>query len=279
MGELGSWNAKNFAELAEQVKATLVSLVPSQVFDLVAQSLIAPSSLRAIVVGGGALTADLYAAARNLGWPVLPSYGLTECGSQVATASPIEQNKKSGSGFDLPPVFLLPHVRVESDGILPLKIQSPSLLTGLVNLDEGDGIFVDPKIDGWFETEDFATVQLVAGRPALLLQGRGPDFVKIGGESVSLSQLEAKLESVRIEINYSWDVALVAVDDSRLGSVIRLLAAPAPAAARQQLLDAYAARVLPYERIRKVVEVEQIPRSSLRKLLRLEAKRLAGTSS
>ena len=39
------------------------------------------------MTGGGALDPSLYKQARDLGWPLLPSYGLTECGSQVATAS------------------------------------------------------------------------------------------------------------------------------------------------------------------------------------------------
>jgi o-succinylbenzoate---CoA ligase len=69
---------------------TLASLVPAQVTDLVRDRVEAPPSLRAVVVGGGALSEELYAAARALGWPLLPSYGMTECCSQVATATPEE---------------------------------------------------------------------------------------------------------------------------------------------------------------------------------------------
>ena len=36
--------------------------------------------------GGGAVSDELYRDARALGWRVLPSYGMTECCSQVATA-------------------------------------------------------------------------------------------------------------------------------------------------------------------------------------------------
>ena len=48
----------------------------------------APVDLRAVVVGGGRLEETAGRAARELGWPVLASYGLTEAGSQVATQSP-----------------------------------------------------------------------------------------------------------------------------------------------------------------------------------------------
>ena len=63
------------------------SLVPAQVLDLVRAGLRPPPVLRAIVVGGGAISAELYRDARALGWPVLPSYGMTECCSQIATAT------------------------------------------------------------------------------------------------------------------------------------------------------------------------------------------------
>jgi len=80
------WDAERFvAELAAN-GGTHTSLVPTQVFDLVQARLVCPDGLRAVVVGGGALELGVGRTARALGWPVLQSYGLTEAGSQVATA-------------------------------------------------------------------------------------------------------------------------------------------------------------------------------------------------
>src|SRR5687768_11733428 len=53
---------------------SLASLVPAQVADLVRLGVRAPRSIRAVIVGGGALGTGLYAQAGELGWPVLPSY-------------------------------------------------------------------------------------------------------------------------------------------------------------------------------------------------------------
>ena len=232
-----SWDAEAFAAANE---ITLASLVPAQVTDLIRKELGPPRRLRAIVVGGGAVAPDLYAAARERGWPVLPSYGMTECCSQVATAR-----------IDSPELELLDHVeaRVEADG--RLAIRSTSLLSGYATPDG----FVDPRVDGWFVTEDFGAV---AGR-IVRVEGRRSDFVKIGGEAVDLSRLD------RILAGLGADAAVVAIPDERLGSVIGLAVASGDAAA---VASAFNERVFPYERARQVRKVAEIPRTSLGKLIR-----------
>ena len=81
------WDAQKFTAFCEAEKVTLASLVPTQVYDLVKAGLEAPPTLRAIVVGGGALPTaeDVGPRAIALGWPLLQSYGMTEACSQIAT--------------------------------------------------------------------------------------------------------------------------------------------------------------------------------------------------
>ncbi len=50
------WSPERFVARCRQENITLASLVPTQVFDLARAGLEAPSSLRAIVVGGGSLS-------------------------------------------------------------------------------------------------------------------------------------------------------------------------------------------------------------------------------
>lgn len=233
------WEARRFASMED---VTLASLVPAQVVDLVRASLRAPSSLRAIVVGGGALAADVYVEARELGWPLLPSYGMTECCSQVATAMP-----------DSPELMLLDHfeARVEDDGRLAFR--GESLLTGYAT----DAGFVDPKVDGWFVGEDRGEID---GR-VLRVHGRAGEFVKIGGESVELARLD------RILAEISGDAAVVALLDDRLGHVIHLAVAGDDGV---RVAEEFNARVLPFERAREVHRVDAIPRTPLGKLRRAE---------
>ena len=219
---------------------TLASLVPAQVSDLVRDSVVPPRSLRAVVVGGGALAEDLDRRGRELGWPLLPSYGMTECCSQVATAT-LESRE----------LVLLDHIeaRIESDGRLALR--SEALLTGYGT----EGGFVDPKVDGWLITEDIAALE---GR-VLRVEGRRGDFVKIGGESVDLSRLD------RILAGLGADAAVFAVPDARLGHVIGLAVASGD---EDAIAASFNERVFPFERIRRIVRVETIPRTPLGKIVR-----------
>jgi O-succinylbenzoic acid--CoA ligase len=236
------WNAH---ELASNRDVTLASLVPAQVSDLVQLQLTAPPQLRAIVVGGGALPQALYEAGRALGWPLLPSYGMTETCSQVATAT-----------LASPELVLLDHAeaRTEEDGRLAFR--SSSLLTAYAT----DSGLIDPKTaGGWFITEDLGSLE---GR-FLHVEGRRGDFVKIGGESVDLARLDVLLASIA-----GPRAAVVAMPDARLGHVIHLAI---ESAADVDLIAAeFNARVHPFERARAVHQVASIPRSSLGKLLRKE---------
>jgi O-succinylbenzoic acid--CoA ligase len=219
---------------------TLASLVPAQVVDLIREQRAAPRSMRAVVVGGGALSDELYRDGCALGWPLLPSYGLTECCSQVATAQ-----------GDSPELLLLDHIeaRIDADGRLALR--SEALLTGYAT----ESGFADPKVDGWFLTEDLATID----GHVLRVQGRSGDFVKIGGESVDLSRLD------RILASLGADAAVIAVPDQRLGHVIALAIASGDADA---ITAAFNERVLPFERARSVRRVAEIPRTALGKIVR-----------
>jgi O-succinylbenzoic acid--CoA ligase len=56
-----AWDPEAFVATCEREHVTLASLVPAQVRDVLGRR--APATLRAIVVGGGALAPELYAAA------------------------------------------------------------------------------------------------------------------------------------------------------------------------------------------------------------------------
>jgi O-succinylbenzoic acid--CoA ligase len=230
---------------------TLASLVPAQVSDLVRDRIVAPRSLRAAVVGGGALSEELYRDARGLGWPLLPSYGMTECCSQMATARNASVPAPGRTASTPPDLVLLDHIeaRIEPDGRLALR--SEALLTGYAT-EEG---FVDPKVNGWFVTEDIAALE---GR-VLRVEGRRGDFVKIGGESVDLSRLDLILATL------GADAAVFPIPDERLGHVIALAVASGDAEA---IAAAFNERVLPFERARRIVCVPEIPRTPLGKIMR-----------
>ncbi|HSN68024.1 MAG TPA: AMP-binding protein [Thermoanaerobaculia bacterium] len=259
---LDRWNAQAFAELAGEKGVTLTALVPAQVADLVAADARAPRALRAIVVGGGALDPRLYRDARTRGWPLLPSYGLTEACSQVATAT-----LASLADAAFPDLEVLPHLDVRiADGRLALR--GASLLTGYGLEEDGAARFDDPKVNGWFISEDAAEIEERAGRTTLRPLGRSSDFIKIGGESSSLARLQEIAE--RAARARGADAAVVAVPDARLGTVVHLAVSDAGIA--DEIRRAFDEKVLPFERAR-AVHVTPIPRSPLGKLQREELRK------
>ncbi|MBN2491361.1 MAG: AMP-binding protein [Planctomycetes bacterium] len=266
----GTWSARAFARRVAAERATLSALVPAQVDDLVRERLPAPPSLRAVVVGGGAVPAALHGRARVLGWPLLPSYGATELCSQIATA-PLASLDSDAP----PPLALLSHIEAEVAAGGFLRFRSAALFTGYARPDAGDesrGALHDPKVDGWWTSEDRGEL----GGGCLVVEGRGADFLKIGGESTSLGRLEAVLADARRACAFDADATLLAMADDRLGHAVVLLhdaPSDAPAAA---LVAAFNARVLPFERIRSIHRLASLPRSPLGKLLPAEARRRLG---
>lgn len=248
--QCGAWDAVNFARMAESCGATLASLVPAQVHDLVRLHVAAPAALRAVIVGGAALDESLCARARALGWPLLASYGLTEACSQVATASP------GSAGFEWLP--LLPHVeaRVDNDGLLTLR--SDSLLTGWMIFDgEGAARWEDSKVSGWYRTSDRAELR---GR-LLRVLGRSDDLLKIRGELVDVASLERALQA-RVMSGF---VCLRSEPDPRNGFVLRVIAENADAADEA---SAAAVDVFPPFARPESVEVGKIPRTASGKIAR-----------
>jgi O-succinylbenzoic acid--CoA ligase len=277
------WSVASFLTEVASSRATVISLVPTQVYDLVLYfeqtGQRAPSSVRAVIVGGGRLDAQLLARARAAGWPCLVSYGMTECCSQVATARTADDAR----------LFALDHanVRIAENG--RIEIQSDALLTGYVRPSSHE-LFEhnDPKREGWFATEDFGALE---SDGSLSVLGRSSEFVKISGENVSLVRLEQKFAAVRDQIFQShshvsfqpvkqndgrdkFDFALFAVDDDRLGAKIAVLTNAQTLELHQRCIEEFNQSVMPFERARLNLRVAEIPRSPLGKLLLAEARAL-----
>jgi O-succinylbenzoic acid--CoA ligase len=253
-----NWDPSRYCDFLCHHNATLTSLVPAQVYDLVKLEKKAPEALRAIIVGGGILSEEIYTKAIQLGWKLLPSYGLTECASQVATVSPNDRLT-----FPFPKATLLPHIQAYINSTGRLTLKSPSLLTLYAIKNENGVEFIDPKKDGWFETDDLGELE---GR-TLKIKGRQSHFIKIGGESVDLLRLQRILEEIKALCPFAYDMALAPIPDGRLGSVIHLAVAAIPDKVIDDIVAIYQNKVLPFEKIKQIHYIDAIPRSDLGKLI------------
>lgn len=248
-----AWNALDFYNILERENITLASLVPTQVYDLVQENISAPTKLRAVVIGGAALAPELYLAARKLGWPLLPSFGMTECCSQVATAS-----LESLQHNTFPLLKILPHVDLRLNAEACVEVKSDALATMVVRLNDGAVEILDPRVDGYWPTRD--QVELKDGYLRFLQ--RLDDVVKIAGEQVSL----ARLNNVLRTFIGTEDQVLVATPSERWGSQVDLVTTKSQFAQLEPMLEKYNQQVLPLERIQNIYFLEALPRTELGKI-------------
>jgi O-succinylbenzoic acid--CoA ligase len=237
------WDPKAWATLVQEKRGSLASLVPTQLWDLVNQKIEPIASLRALLIGGAPLSPELYSRAKEAGWPLMPTYGMTEMCSQIATAT-----------LDTPELKLLPHVEAKISPSGRLILKSAALLTGYLTPE-----FSDPKVEGWFETED----RVALSNGLLTPLGRTRDVIKIQGELVNLYQLERLLDQLKERLGISAETALVAKPDDRAGFHIHLYHTPYEIA---PLIDLYNAQVAPFSRIKEAKELPEFPKTPLGKI-------------
>lgn len=173
-----------------------------------------PSSVRAVLVGGGPVPEDLLVRARDRGLPVLQTYGLTEAASQVATLSDADALRKLGSaGHPLP----VTTVRTEVDGrpaqaneVGEILVSGPTVTPGYLNRPEATA---DTLRDGWLHTGDLGYLD---DEGYLYVSDRRDDLIVTGGENVYPAEVEAILTSHPAVI----EAAIVGVEDAQWGRVV-----------------------------------------------------------
>lgn len=174
------FDSKRFVEVVERDGVTIASLVPTQLTRLLKESARVPSTLRAVLVGGANLPPSVSDAALERGWPILPTYGLTETCGQVATACPGQSSRDDFIGPALDDVGL--EIREGR-----IAIRSPTLFTRYV---------ADPfvKKGEWFLTGDCGEID---HRGFLRVLGRADDIINSGGCKIAPAEVENALMRVK----------------------------------------------------------------------------------
>jgi O-succinylbenzoic acid--CoA ligase len=260
-----NWSAKDFQSLVSQKKITHTSLVPTQIFDLVEQKLRAPSTLRAVLVGGGPLDWVLCDQAKTLGWPLLPGFGMTETSALCAGASLDSVQQVGPQDF-----FVLPHIQVRCDERQMLEVQGPSVLKAWAQIQAGKWFYQSVPQGSWWKTQDRVNLSPSQGSTSKIVLrplGRDSDFVKIKGEGVSIANLRNRLQQMFQDLGRDklFSVSLQMQVHPRSGAELVLVYEKNVKDA-QVLAEKFNQQVLAFERISKLCEVEKIPRNTLGKI-------------
>ncbi len=260
LAQPGSFEPATFAASLVRQGITLASLVPTMLYRLLRQrpALVPAPSLRAVLVGGAAAPASLMAEARQVGWPVLATYGSTETCSQVATerlSEPLSETGGCGPPLAGTELRLGPCNRIE--------VRGDSLMTAY--FPSGARPFSD---DGWLITADAGRLDSNGGLHVL---GRLDDVIISGGENIHPEEIEAAL----LEHPGIAAAVVCGVDDSEWGQRVEaLLVANADPLAEEQLRQHLRHRLAAFKQPRRIQWVAELPQTAAGKVSRRLAARL-----
>jgi len=238
---------------------THLSLVPamlSRLLDLATAP--PPPGLRHVLVGGAALGSELAARAAEQGWPIQPTYGMSEMASQVATLPALPRPWPPGLvGSPIPGAELA----LTPDG--RLKVRGPMMMAGYANpgLTPGDGLE-----DGWFVTSDLAEIGATG---QLTIRGRGDEVIVSGGKKI----LPGMVEEALANCPGIDDVAVTGTPDPVWGAVVTAIVRGE--ASGERILHWCRENVSPLLRPRRVIKVAALPCLSNGKPDRVALRRLA----
>lgn len=154
-------------------------------------------SAKAVLVGGAALSTQLYEKAKSAGINVITTYGMTEtCGGCIYDGSPLE-------GVE---------VKVGTDS--RIAIRGTVLAHTYIG---AETLWETVFKDGWFMTNDSGHF----AHDKLIVDGRLDDVIISGGENISLSAIESALHAHFPHKTF----AAFAINDAEWGQALHLAVA------------------------------------------------------
>jgi o-succinylbenzoate---CoA ligase len=248
------FHAEAVAADLRRYPVTHISLVPAMLARLLEIGVAPPASLRHVMIGGAALSQSLYDKATAAGWPLNPSYGMSETAAQIATWTPADGPWHEGLvGRPLGNN----EFALTADG--RIRIRGPQVMAGYL---DGDGI----DADGWLTTGDLGKID-AKGR--LTVTGRADDMLISGGRNVHPLEVESCLAAcpgIR-------DVAVTGLPDKVWGDLI--VALVVGEATAQGIADWCRPRLPGAAQPRRVVHLANLPRNATGKLERSRLRQLA----
>lgn len=239
------WDVSRFHETCTKESVTWAPLVPTQLYDIVSNKFSAPTGMRGVLVGGGALSETLKDEAYGLGWEVFETYGMTETCSQIATAQASAGEMEILCGWKF---------RVSEQKTL--EVTGDALYSFTASATDHGVVFITRERE-WFDTGDVVKVE----NSQLKVKGRRDQMVKILGERVLLDELRSTFTDLLPDVV----ATIVSIEDGRKGAILVGVIEGEIDTETQLAYDAFQEVVLPFERLTKLVTVSKIPRTGIGK--------------
>jgi len=236
-----------------------------------------PTTLRAVLAGGGPVPRSLLERAAALRAPVVQTYGLTETASQVATLAPSDALQHIGSAGRVLYPNEIRIVANEGDASAneagEILVRGPVVMAGYHGRPDDTARAVR---DGWLHTGDLGYFD---NEGYLHVLDRRDDLIITGGENVYPAEVEAALLGVAGVV----EAGVIGVADAEWGqrviAIVRLDADAPPDIAdrlRSRCRDRLAAYKVPREI--RIVDVP-LPRTASGQLQRIMLRERAASLS
>jgi long-chain acyl-CoA synthetase len=234
-----------------------------------------PKHLRASAAGGMALHESVSTQWREVtGTPIVEGYGLTES-SPVLTFNPLNGNGKDGTiGIPVPSTDVKcvdekgKEVALGEPGEIIAK--GPQIMLGYWQLPKETASTLK---DGWLYTGDIAQMD---SDGYFTIVDRKKDMILVSGFNVYPNEVEEKIAAVA----GVQEVGVVGVPDDKTGeSVVAYVVTVHPAATEEQIMAYCRDQLSAYKVPKKIVFVEELPKSPIGKILRRELRTLAISES
>ncbi len=223
---------------------THLSLVPPMLLRLLDAGVTPPRSLRCVLVGGAALTQALFDRAVATGWPICPTYGMTEtCAQATVNLRPGINWREGDVGCPLPGV----QIACTNDG--RLRIATPARMAGYLG-ETGE----TPE---WLSTNDLGDVD---DSGHVHVNGRADDVLISAGVNVQPLDVESRLAACPGVL----EAAVTGLSDAVWGQII---AVAFEGALTEDALALWCRAHLPTaSRPRRFLRVNGLPRTASGKL-------------
>lgn len=252
-------------------KPTLVSLVSSQMSEVLNNNIHPNSNLRHVLLGGGLIDSSIMEEALIKGWKVSKVYGSTETSSFVTVLSPEEfKLKPTSSGKPTPPneIFIYDEDRNELPNNIEgeIVVKSPDVFKGYWN----DEIATRNKLfNGLYFSGDYGCKD---SDGYLYIINRRSDMIVTGGENVNPHEVEKTI----LQFSLVKEVCVLGIEDVTWGQKVVAVIVPKLKEEfvfddlREFLKDKIASFKIPKE----IFFMDELPKTELGKIKRENLRKL-----
>jgi o-succinylbenzoate---CoA ligase len=253
-------------EAASLVPTMLIRVLEDPIFQI-------HPGIKAILLGGGPISAELIDKAARRGLPIVASYGMTETCAQIC-ANPIGRAggtyyPKTSAGAVFEPNEI--QIRDENGKILPpieeglIWLRGPQVFDGYLESDKDEQPFDD---SGWFNTGDYGHINRYGH---LFVSSRRTDRIVTGGENVSPVQVEQAIS----ELDGVKECAVIGIPDKNWGEKVVALVVPEKNMPESHyFIEKLKTKLNGYQIPKEFLPASALPRTALGKLRRDALKQL-----